>query len=269
MTTVRLPLEIDVDVDVSALAGVDLAAEAFEAAWKDGRIQAAVRDVLRDTLLAEYRQLLLQNINALISPILISGGSTQLRPVSLALQEQQQWVRALQAFDQARTGRDRKTARKKIAELQEALSKKIDKTRPESDLSTGQFAKRVVDVLTELTDPLQIDVWREEDGRISFGIGYLPRLNRIMAPSFKTPRGMPTPVYPKAFLWRIVEYGAGAFSTDPRGKRRPNGWSLRFLQIKGIKGLGGFRRWEQRLSSPEQGVQAELRRAIQGAVLRG
>lgn len=242
----RISVPVQVTIAVGSEETVAAGRQAFERAWQRGLVQDVIRQIMLRTALREYRQMVLANLDELLEPQRADGVLGD--PIGFSAKEQVQLLKLMERRDDAqRTGNTNELQRvtTSMATMQKVLSDRLAR-RGDRSMATGLFRERLQQVLDILTDPEQVALWRDEDGTIHWGVGRLTQLQvpGLRIPSYATYRREQRKkqgkvagkryTYPKALMWKQIEYGAGAV----KGGRGP--WSFGPLAFTRVKGTRGF-----------------------------
>lgn len=256
MGTIRVPITIKVNPGNGLIRSIVLAR--FNAAKADGTLERATREALSRTILQSYRRLVISKLPELLTPDIRKLELQQLR---LGQKVQKQYLTLLRERDQAVLA-DRRTATRKLDVQVRALQKQIAKRLERSgirELSTKKYRARLFEVLNSLTDPTNLNIYWKGD-ELHWQVGNTRLVQAILVPSYITEQGGKT--FAKALMWKQLVYGAGVYSTDPRGKRSPKGWKFLGLRIKGIRGVNLKIEYDREAL----GYKNEVRAAVLGAV---
>lgn len=266
MGTVRVPITIRVNPGNGLIRSIVLAR--FNAAKADGTLERATREALSRTILQAYRRLVLSKLPELLTPEIIvkdadgKNVKLQLQQLRLGQKIQREYLKVLRERDQAVLA-DRRTAARKldvqVRSLQRQIAKRLQRN-PSSALSSGKYRTRLFEVLNSLTDPTNLNIyWKGNE--LHWQIGNTNLLKGIRVPSYReeVQKGS---AYGDALMWKQLVYGAGVYSTDPTGKRKPRGWRFLGLRIRGIRGVNLKIEYDQEAL----GYKNEVRAAVIGAV---
>ncbi len=231
----------------------------FRAAKDDGTLERVTRQVLSRTILQSYRSLVLSKLPELLTPEIRKIELQQLR---LGQKIQRQYLTLLKERDQAVLD-DRRTATRKldvqVRALQRQIAKRLERN-PTSPLSSGKYRTRLFEVLNSLTDPTNLNIyWKGNE--LHWQIGNTKLLTGIRVPSYReeVQKGKP---YGQALMWKQLVYGAGVYSTDPAGKRKPRGWRFLGMRVRAIRGVNLKIEYDREAL----GYKNEVRAAVLGAV---
>jgi hypothetical protein len=128
------------------------------------------------------------------------------------------YLRAAQRVDSARARGDAKmlaTAKVSMQSARERLRVALKPPRPSKrPLPNGQFRRLALRVLELIADISQAQTFAHSTG-VVLGIGDVDLLDRIRTPSATQALTGKATKSSRNILWRHLEFGTGAFSTDP------------------------------------------------------
>lgn len=181
-----------------------------------------MRQAVGETLLTAYRQRFLDHWEALLSPHLSVKGKSSLAPTVAGQQAKEAVVRAYQALAHATTDGQRAAARKRLQKAEAKLVSVSEKPQGPSELSTGHYRERALEVLRMLTDESLVGSGTGDD-QVHVGIGRLSDLESIETPSATPLVAQHETMSSFTTLWKQLEFGTGVYSSMP-GARKQGWW---------------------------------------------
>jgi hypothetical protein len=263
---VRLTIPVTVQVPLYGEAEAAASLKQYEQAWAAGRVQDAIRRVLDREALQYYRELVLAALPRILEPEVMNRAKAPLLEGTGALRQALKARDAMQANGASPEALERANVR--VRRAMQAVVKQVE-ARNSGDLATGKFRERANAVLKLLTDPNQIAIWRDQAGVVFWGVGRLKDLQvtGLRVPSWETfrPRKQGRGrTYPRAFMWKQLEQGAGAGSGS---NRSGSGWYFGGLGITRVRGTKGFPKVLARVNS--DAVQQQLITRVLQVVTNG